>query len=265
MPSVTELLQKAESKGIKAKNISKNILNENFESSEMKQIMDNYVIKTPESALLEAKQNLNGFIHYWSGEEWVGKRKFDTPEQYMENVNKLFSSYSTLRRELDSSVAFIIGEWLLECKSKFFPDSECNRKEATRWSEFLVSNLCNGFKRTMAYNCMRVSRELKDIRGKSLSWRQMLAILKIKNKGIDLSKVDVEGLSELEIISLAKPNEEPESLDFISRANVSLVATRKRLEKLNDEEKNKFKMQISILKREVKLMLSIIDKGFIEP
>ena len=157
------------------------------------------LLSSPEEIFKRTIDGLNGFCS--SLEENLPKRDdMNHADDYMNHVNGIFSSYSSIRKKLDGSIVFLIGDLLLECRSKFFPETD--RKTRGQWSSFLKSNLCVGFEKSTAYVFMSVAEKLNSYRNQSLSISSLKNLLKLKNSGFDLGGLDPHQISNEYISNL---------------------------------------------------------------
>ena len=193
MASLQDLQKKALEKGITS--AARHVRDVDADS-----VVGNYVKGySAEGALKNSVEGLEGFCSYWE-EQSLLKSNLSTANEYIDKINTIFSSYRTLRRNLDGNVAYLIGNWLLDCRQRFFPGED--RKTRGVWSVFLKDNLCQGFEKTTAYEFMAIAEKLKTYRQNKLPLHTLKALLRAKNSGVDVDLLDVESVSSKEILAM---------------------------------------------------------------
>lgn len=257
MPSLQEVLAKNRAKGIGTELHQNPILKDDSAAEVALKMVRAYTEHTPAKALHNASTSLDGFVGFWSGER-AKALGLHTPEEYLSCVNECFEAYGRLRRKLDGSVAFLLGDFLLECRSRFFPEAEHDRKEAGQWSLFLQQHLCKGFSKSFAYACMQIARELDSLRGRSLLFTQLRAALQVQAKGGEVGEI-LESMTESEIRALVSDSEPTEPAHELIRLQNSLGILRRRLERLSPMDKHQHKDLISSLHEEAKAILSLLS------
>lgn len=172
-------------------------------------VIDNYIVShSPEGTLKRSIESLDGFCAFWE-EKSSARGELKTPDEYINQVNTIYSSYRTIRKNLDGTIAYLIGDWLIECRSRFFPDND--RKSRGQWFSFLTTHLCSGFEKTTAYEFMSIAEKLKSYRENKLPLHLLKALLRAKNSGVKVELLDVNNISSKEILTLihsSKPNVE---------------------------------------------------------
>lgn len=213
MPSLQELEKKVRDKGLSAS--SRNVREVDADS-----LVEKYVKGySSEGALKNSIEGLEGFCSYWE-EQSLTKSNLANAEQYIEKINTIFSSYRTLRRNLDGTIAYLIGDWLLDCRKRFFPGDD--RQTRGHWSDFLKKNLCNGFEKSTAYEFMAITEKLKEYRQNRLPLHTLKALLRAKNNGVDITTLDVEVVSSKEILSMRIRKSEATINSIFQKLNRSL-------------------------------------------
>lgn len=203
MASLAELQKKAQKKGIVPQIQSQ-------KETGADQVVESYVLTyTPEGALKKSIDSLDSFCSYWE-EQAKDRDKLKSAVEYIDQVNTIYSSYRTMRKNLDGTIAYLIGEWLLECRSKFFPQND--RKSRGQWFSFLKSHLCQGFEKTTAYEFMSIAEKLKNYRQSKLPLHTLKALLRACNSGVDITTIDINNISSKAILALREQVEVSEGL-----------------------------------------------------
>lgn len=224
MASLLEMQKKAAEKGIQASVRSKRDV-------DASSVIGNYVQGySAEGALKNSVEGLEGFCSYWEEQSRL-KLELTSPDQYIEKINTIFSSYRTLRRNIDGTIAYLIGDWLLDCRLRFFPETD--RKTRGKWSEYLMANLCKGFEKTTAYEFMAIAEKLKNYRQTKLSLASLKALLRVKNSGVDIDSLDVNTVINFSTKEILALNDRKARLS----ANQVYTKLRHSLEKFIEESK----------------------------
>jgi hypothetical protein len=193
MASLLELEKRAKQKGI-------NATERNFKDTGANNVVENYIVGySAEGALKNSIESLDGFCSYWDEQSYL-RQNLSSPVEYITQVNTIFSSYRTIRKNLDGNISYLIGDWLLDCRHRFFLGDD--RKIKGEWSKFLKENLCKDFEKTSAYEFMAIAEKLKQYRIKKLPLHTLKALLRARNSGIDIETLDLEKLSTKEILAL---------------------------------------------------------------
>jgi len=167
-------------------------------------VVGNYVKGySAEGALKNSVEGLEGFCSYWE-EQSLSKLNLSSANEYIDKINTIFSSYRTLRRNLDGTIAYLIGDWLIDCRKRFFPDED--RKTRGNWSLFLKKNLCKDFEKSTAYEFMAIAEKLKMYRQNKLPIYTLKALLRAKNSGVDVESLNVDVISTKEILAMRDKN-----------------------------------------------------------
>jgi hypothetical protein len=255
MPSIEHALQKAREKGTNVELIQK--------SSEPFVPPKDYNPNpyTPESSLTRAKDGVEYFTKYWSMEMKKRDHLLDA-NAYIEKVNFIFQSYITVRKNFDVSVAYLIGDWLNECRKEFFPADD--RKSASEWNRFLEENLCKDFKKTSANLYMRIAEKLSAFREKKLPIQKLEALAKLVDAGTDISPLipRAEELSLAELMAF-KPQKEQKALtsqQSFNKIAAWLSSARTELSKSKELNINFKDVHVSHMKSEVEIILSLLEK-----
>ena len=226
-----------------------------------------------ESIEQTALQSVSRLMNLWNSEISERVSRFVTPEDYVKNVNEIFSSYQGIRFRIDSTVAFLIGDILNECKTRFFNDE---KKIGKKWLDFLKENI--SFSQRQAYDFMSISSKLSYARGKKLTMEQFRALLTLHSAGFDIHRLphDLELMSPSHIVNLKNQNvlEEGEEAKKISRkqAMSTMLPVVTKLEKMMKEydslpllsmesQTQKEKDHILSLKLKLESILSLINKN----
>lgn len=188
---------------------------------------------TPESAFSHAKDGVDYFSKYWS-QEMKRCDEIQTATGYVEKVNCIYENYVAVRRNLDGSVAYVIGDWLNACRKKFFPGED--RKTASDWRRFLDQNLCTSFSRASAYLYMRIAEKLEPLRNSKVPLQKLEALARLVDTGTDILPI----LSRTEELSVAdirafRQKEEKEEKGHLIVAKIAacIASARVGMEKIN--------------------------------
>ena len=219
-------------------------------------VLDAHMNSAPSRALSLVASSVEGFANYWE-EQLEGRDVLDSPSAYIGQINELVGSYLKVRRRFDTSVAFLVGEWLLSCRERFFPKED--RKSRGEWSRFLEENLCDGFEKSTAYLYMSFASNLSELKNYSLPIKKMEALLKLKKAGksIDGMLANANELSVDEILSAL--NVEPLKVDSTPYF-VKLVAILQSLQNRSDAFADLKENQRLILQVQLKTVLSLLEK-----
>lgn len=220
-------------------------------------------------------QSITRLMNLWQDQNKEREKNCSTPEDYISNANKIFKTYQGIRFKLDSSIAFLIGDMLNECKARFFSEE---KKEGKRWVDFLKEEI--SFSVRQAYDFMSISNRLQDLKDKVLSMEQLRALLILHSSGFDLHKIpqNVENMLPGDILDLKKllPSLEvapvrPSCIQQLSR----MMAVTTKLEQMTLDLESVFKSNpdfsmsnlnkrekdhISSLKVKLESILSLINK-----
>ncbi len=224
---------------------------------------------TNEGIESSAIQSVARLMNMWKSQTQERNKNFVQPDDYIENVNKIFSSYQGIRFKIDSAVAFLIGDILNECKIRFFDE---DKKTGKKWVDFLKKKI--SFSVRQAYDFMSISSKLSFIRGKNLTMEQFRALLSLHTSGFEIHKIpdNIESLTPNSILSLKKDVEEEKVEKTISRkqAIITMMPIATKLEKmmaefncliLNNNSDTKEKDYILSLKVKLENVLSLINKN----
>lgn len=255
MPAITEAVEKAKKMGVKIEDLQKKtavyVPPKDYNPNPF----------TPESSLNKASDGVEYFAKFWAQE--IRKREnLTSPDAYLERVNFIFTSYVTVRRTFDASVAYVIGDWLNACRKEFFPGED--RKSASNWNRFLEERLCEGFKKTSANLYMRIADKLDVLREKSLPIQKLEAFAKLVDAGTDIVPLipQAEELSLSDILAFRPTKSGQKNLTPTQAFNrvVSMLAnTRKELTKIKEHGIELKDVHISHIKLEAQAILSMID------
>ena len=224
---------------------------------------------TNEGIESSAMQSVTRLMNMWKSQSQERNQNFIQPGDYIENANKIFSSYQGIRFKIDSAVAFLIGDILNECKARFFDE---NNKIGEKWLDFLKEKI--SFSVRQAYDFMSISSKLSFIRGKNLTMEQFRALLSLHTSGFEIHKIpeNIESLTPNLILGLKKDIQEKTKETQISRIrSLSLMMPvvnqlerkMKEFDCLAIEGESKEKEKMLILSMQVKLesILSLINKN----
>ncbi len=226
MGSLQDLEKTAQKKGISA-------VHSQRRESGADNVVGNYIVAhSPEGTLKRSIESLDGFCSFWE-EQSITRHELKNPEAYLNQVNTIYSSYRNIRKNLDGTIAYLIGDWLLECRSRFFPDTD--RKTRGQWFSFLRSNLCDGFEKTTAYEFMSIAEKLKEYRREKLPLHMLKALLRAKNGGVEIQNLDVNHVSSKDVLSLLSSSKEKSSSELTQGEVKKLVLTLEAFLMVSDE------------------------------
>ena len=250
MASLLELEKNAKQKGFSS-------TQRNIKDVGASDVLQNYLVHySAEGALKKSVESLDGFCAYWE-EQAQTRENLKNADDYIEQVNVIFNSYKTIRKNLDGSVAYLIGDWLLHCRLRFFPEDD--RKTRGLWAAFLKEKLCTGFEKTTAYEFMGIADKLKKYRQNKLPLHTLKALLRAKNSGVNIEELDLQNISSKEIMALRE-----KSQDFSKILKSNIVKARNHFDSMTKDLK-KFetcdidKNDISKLKTSIEEFFSILD------
>ena len=249
MASLLDLEKNAKHKGISPSK-------QNIKDVGANEVIGTYLIGySAEGALKKSVDSLDGFCSYWE-EQAQTRENLKSADDYIQQVNIIFNSYRTIRKNLDGSVAYLIGDWLLNCRIRFFPEDD--RKTKGLWSAFLKEKLCNGFEKTTAYEFMGIADKLKKYRQNKLPLHTLKALLRAKNSGVNIEALDLQHISSKEIMAFRE-----KSQDFSKILKANMIKSRNNFDFMTKELK-KFetcdvdKNELSKLKNSVEEFFSIL-------
>lgn len=163
-------------------------------------VIQSYLVGySSEGALKRSVDSLEGFCSYWEEQAKI-RDNLTNAVDYLNQVNTIFNSYKTIRKNLDGTIAYLIGDWLCSCRNRFFPSDD--RKTRGLWSAFLKDNLCNGFEKSTAYEFMAIAEKLENYRFSKLPIHTLKALLRAHNSGVDIKLLDVGQISAKAILAL---------------------------------------------------------------
>ena len=218
-------------------------------------VIDNYLdLYSPEGALKSSISSLDGFCTFWQ-EQVTNRDNLSKPEDYFHKVNTIFTSYSTLRSSMDSTIAYLIGDMLVDCRERFFPNED--RKTKGLWASFLKKNLCKTFERSTAYDFIAIAEKLKEFRGQKLKINTLKALVRAKNAGLDLKTIDIDNSTTSELLSLSKRKSDKTYLDEIvkCRKSIQSLISKEHLIELSDEALT----ELILLKQEISSLSKIVE------
>ena len=223
-------------------------------------VVANYVRGySAEGALKNSVEGLDGFCSYWEEQSQL-KYNLATPNEYIEKVNTIFSSYRTMRRNLDGTIAYLIGDWLLDCRQRFFPEDD--RKTRGKWSDFLMTNLCKDFEKSTAYEFMAIAGKLKNYRQSKLPINSLKALLRAKNSGVDVDSLDINTVatfSTKEILAMREKKEKTSTsmICYKFKQNVDRFLQDSKTFKISDLDP----YEIEKMKLALNQIMTLLDTG----
>lgn len=224
-------------------------------TSDAVHVIDNYLhLYSPEGALKNSVNSLDGFCTYWQ-EQVANRENLSQPEEYFNQVNTIFTSYSTLRRSMDSTIAYLIGDMLVDCRERFFPSED--RKTKGLWATFLKKHLCKTFERSTAYDFIAIAEKLKEFKGQKLKINTLKALVRAKNAGLDLKTIDIDNSTTSELLSLSKRKSDKTYLDEIikCRKSIQSLISKEHFIELSNEALT----ELILLKQEVSNLSKIVE------
>jgi len=280
MATVEELLNKAHAKNKHIKAEEKNTV-ENLDSKPGAVSKFSYrrddddsptSLFTNEGVESSAIQSVARLMNMWKSQSQERNQNFLQPEDYIENVNKIFSSYQGIRFKIDSAVAFLIGDILNECKIRFFDE---DKKLGRKWLDFLKEKI--SFSQRQAYDFMSISSKLSFIRGKNLTMEQFRALLSLHTSGFEIHRIpeNIESLTPSLILGLKKEVEsEKNEIKKVSRKQAisAMMPIATKLERMMSEfnclvsdnnPSGKEKDYILSLKVKLENVLSLINNNIL--
>ena len=227
------------------------------------EVIQSYLVGySSEGALKKSVDSLDGFCSYWEEQAKI-RDNLSNAVDYLNQVNIIFNSYKTIRKNLDGTIAYLIGDWLFSCRNRFFPDDD--RKTRGLWSTFLRNNLCNGFEKSTAYEFMAIAEKLKQYRASKLPIHTLKALLRAHNSGVDIKSIDVALISAKDILALRENTKDSFKIfksNMVKLRNEIDSMTEKfmRLEKTDTDKNEVIKLKNSIDKLQ-RILSSFHDVG----
>lgn len=207
MPNLNDMIQRATEKTKKPGNVQGASVIENVQRVVMHRDDNDSptALFLPEVVEETALLSVQRLINLWDSQKEEREQKLGSPEEYIEEANRLFTSYKGLRIKIDSAVAYSIGDTLNSCKEKFFKDGSNGNMN---WTQFIQSKI--SFSLRIAYDFMNISKHLSGLKGKKMSMEQFRAALSVVSSGIALDELAgrIEQMSPKEILSLKAPREQ---------------------------------------------------------
>ncbi len=215
------------------------------------EVIQSYLVGySSEGALKKSVDSLDGFCSYWEEQAKI-RDNLSNAVDYLNQVNIIFNSYKTIRKNLDGTIAYLIGDWLFSCRTRFFPNDD--RKTRGLWSTFLKDNLCNGFEKSTAYEFMAIAEKLKQYRLSKLPIHTLKALLRAHNSGVDIKSIDVALISAKDILALRENTKDSFKIFKSNMAKLrneidSMTEKFMRLEKTDTDKNEVIKLKNSIEK-----------------
>lgn len=152
-----------------------------------------------------------------------------SPDDYAILVNKMHDTWTQMRNRGDANSVFAIGEALIQCRNRFFDESNevAPGAEKLKFDQFLASKL--SIEKSKAYRMMQISRLLPETyHERGFSLRQLVALAQIVGNGFQLSLLpqNAESLSETKILALMPKKEVPPSRKKSTYQNLQIISSR---------------------------------------